>query len=128
MAEAMLLGKPVIATDYSGNTAFMNRENSLLVDYDMATIEESGAIYKAGNRWAEPSLDHAARLMRQVFEEREEAKARGARGKADAERLLAPAAAGERMRTRLMQLIGGQRSVVTSSDPDVATTERCPPG
>ena len=104
MAEAMLLGKPVIATNYSGNTAFMNAENSLLVDYEMAKLEESGAIYKAGNRWAEPSVEHAARLMRQVFEDREKARALGARAKADAERLLAPKAAGERMKQRLIEL------------------------
>ncbi|MDQ6861633.1 MAG: glycosyltransferase [Verrucomicrobiota bacterium] len=104
MAEAMLLGKPVIATNYSGNTAFMDRENSLLVDYEMTTIEESGAIYKAGNRWAEPSVGHAAKLMRQVYEGREAAKALGARAKADAEQLLSPQAAGERMKARLMEL------------------------
>ena len=32
MAEAMLLGKPVIATAYSSNLDFMTRDNSLLVD------------------------------------------------------------------------------------------------
>jgi glycosyltransferase involved in cell wall biosynthesis len=30
MAEAMALGKPVIATGYSGNLAFMTAENSYL--------------------------------------------------------------------------------------------------
>jgi glycosyltransferase involved in cell wall biosynthesis len=34
MAEAMLMGKPVIATGYSGNLDLMNRDNSLLVDYE----------------------------------------------------------------------------------------------
>ena len=33
MAEAMLLGKPVIATGYSGNLDFMDRGNSLLIGY-----------------------------------------------------------------------------------------------
>ena len=35
MAEAMAVGKPVIATAYSGNVDFMNRDNSLLVDYEL---------------------------------------------------------------------------------------------
>ena len=35
MAEAMAIGKPVIATRYSGNVDFMNDENSLLVDYEI---------------------------------------------------------------------------------------------
>ena len=33
MAEAMALGKPVVATGYSGNLHFMTPENSYLVDY-----------------------------------------------------------------------------------------------
>ena len=35
MAEAMAVGKPVIATRYSGNVDFMNDENSYLVDYEI---------------------------------------------------------------------------------------------
>ena len=34
MAEAMLLGKPVIATGYSGNLEFMDRGNSLLIGHE----------------------------------------------------------------------------------------------
>ena len=35
MAEAMLLGKPVVATRYSGNLDFMDDDNSLLVDCEI---------------------------------------------------------------------------------------------
>jgi hypothetical protein len=108
MAESMLLGKPVIATDYSGNTAFMNRENSRLVDYELVEIEESGAIYKAGNRWAEASIQDAAKHMRWVYEHRDEAKALGVRAKIDAEKLLSPQAAGERMKARLLELFASR--------------------
>ena len=38
MAEAMGLGKPVIATGYSGNLDFMTAENSYLVDYTMGAV------------------------------------------------------------------------------------------
>src|SRR3712207_9103249 len=51
-------------------SAFMNRENSLLVDYELVTIEQTRALYRAGYRWAEPSVEHAAKLMRQGFEDR----------------------------------------------------------
>ena len=64
----MLIGKPVIGTNYSGNLAFMNRENSLLVDFELVEIPESGSIYKKGFHWAQPSEAHAAELMRSVFE------------------------------------------------------------
>ena len=41
MAEAMLLGKPVIATRYSGNLDFMDDQNSLLVDYKLVRTGRS---------------------------------------------------------------------------------------
>jgi hypothetical protein len=57
------MGKPVIATGYSGNLDFMNRNNSLLVE-----IREDGPIYTRGNFWAEPSVKQAAAYMREVFD------------------------------------------------------------
>jgi glycosyltransferase involved in cell wall biosynthesis len=104
LAEAMLLRKPVIATNYSGNTAFMNRENSLLVDYELVPVTGSGPIYRRGRHWAEPSVEHAAEYMRLVFEKGEEAEALALRGKSEALEQLSPVAAGNRMRARLEEL------------------------
>ena len=39
IAEAMMLGKPSIATAYSGNLDFMDEDNSLLVGYDLVEVE-----------------------------------------------------------------------------------------
>src|SRR5208282_1378198 len=64
MAEAMSLGKPVIATGYSGNTDFMNHTNSLLVKFDLVRLEKTFGPYEKGNLWANPDVDHAAQLMR----------------------------------------------------------------
>ena len=41
IAEAMYFGKPVIATNYSGNTDYMNDSNSYLVDYILTPLQES---------------------------------------------------------------------------------------
>ena len=60
MAEAMLMGKPVIATGYSGNLDFMTAENSYLVDYTLSRIGPGSDPYPADSQWAEPDLDHAA--------------------------------------------------------------------
>ena len=38
LAEAMFLGKPVVATNYSGNTDFMTGENSYPVDHRLTSI------------------------------------------------------------------------------------------
>src|SRR5213076_1122404 len=72
MAEAMYVGKPVIATGYSGNLDFMTPHNSYLVDYEVVAVGEGAAPYPAHAEWAEPSVEHAACLMRHVFEHREE--------------------------------------------------------
>jgi glycosyltransferase involved in cell wall biosynthesis len=65
-AEAMFLGKPVIATNWSGNTEFMRQDNSLPVNYTLVKIEKDVGVYLAGQTWAEPDVDHAASLMAQV--------------------------------------------------------------
>jgi glycosyltransferase involved in cell wall biosynthesis len=105
LAEAMLLGKPVIATGYSGNLAFMNRENSMLVDYEIVEITEDRPVYTKGNRWAEPSVAHAAQLMREVFENRAAAVEKARRVQREIAELLSLEAAGRRMRDRLEQIM-----------------------
>src|SRR5262249_8911953 len=97
MAEAMLLAKPVIATRFSGNVDFMNDLNSLLVDCRVIPVGRFIQPYEADMRWAEPSEEHAARLMRRLFEDRAFGATLGARAKADLERALSIEAAGRRM-------------------------------
>ena len=88
MAQAMYFGKPVIATNYSGNLEFMNRENSLLVDYTMTELEQVAGSYEYGTRWADPNVEQASNYMRWVFEHRSEARTLGARAAADIRRTL----------------------------------------
>lgn len=91
MAQSMALGKPVIATGYSGNLEFMTKENSLLVDYRMTDIEEPHGPYEPGGRWAEPDLDQAAAHMRWVQTHRDEAAAIGERARRHVRTVLDPA-------------------------------------
>ena len=80
IAEAMALDKPVIATGYSGNMDFMNKDNSFLVDYSLVEVDGDYRIYKKGNFWAEPDIDEAADHMRRVFGKRSEAEDIGIMG------------------------------------------------
>ena len=66
LAEAMELGKSVIATNWSGNVDFMNSKNSYLVDYDLVTLKNDYGPYKKSNYWAEPSVAHALELIKFV--------------------------------------------------------------
>jgi glycosyltransferase involved in cell wall biosynthesis len=104
MAEAMYLGKPVIATGYSGNLDFMTPHNSYLVDYELVPVGEGAAPYPAYAEWADPSIEHAAFLMRHVFEHREEARAKGQRAAADIRHSHSARRAGQVMRDRLARV------------------------
>jgi glycosyltransferase involved in cell wall biosynthesis len=61
MAEAMALGKPVVATGYSGNLEFMDETNSYLVGFDLVPIPSGCDPYPSNARWAEPPKRAAAR-------------------------------------------------------------------
>ncbi|MDQ0084909.1 glycosyltransferase involved in cell wall biosynthesis [Variovorax boronicumulans] len=104
MAEAMLMGKPVIATAFSGNMDFMNDENSLLVPYERVKVGRPIPPYDADLEWAEPSVEHAARLMRRLYEDQQWAREIGARGKQSAEINLSLDAAGRRIAGRLDEI------------------------
>ena len=110
MAEAMLMGKPVIATAFSGNMDFMNDENSLLVSYERVKVGKPIPPYDAELEWAEPSVEHAAQLMRRIYDNPEYAREIGARGKLSAEVNLSLESAGRRMANRLAEIRTLQRS------------------
>jgi glycosyltransferase involved in cell wall biosynthesis len=81
MAEAMALGKPVIATAYSGNLDFMTEDNSFLVPWEFGEVPVGCYPYPAGWRWADPDLDAAADILREVASDPAASMAVGARGR-----------------------------------------------
>lgn len=105
MAEAMKMRKPVIATNYSGNTDFMNKSNSCLVDYSLVPVRKGEYIYAEGQVWAEPDIEHAAYYMRKVLEDREYASSLGAAAKKHIDENYNFSVIGERYKKRL-KLIG----------------------
>ncbi len=100
-AEAMWLGKPVIATRYGGTLEFMTPDNSYLVDYAPAPVGEDAHPYPPDAIWAEPDLDQAAELMRHVFDHQDEARARGRRAYTEIRNTNSTVAAGAAMKNRL---------------------------
>lgn len=70
MAEAMIVGTPVIATNWSANTEFMNDDVACMVDYKLIELEKDIGPYKAGSCWADPDTDEASGYMRKLYEDR----------------------------------------------------------
>lgn len=67
LAEAMFLGKPVIATAYSGNMDFMDNSNSMLVDYTLIELRNGDYPHWQEQHWADADSDQAAYYMAQLL-------------------------------------------------------------
>lgn len=82
--EAMAMGNPSIGTGFGGNTEFMNKDNSFILDYSLTPV--SGMPWKLYNgkaMWAEPDINQLKTHMRYVYENFPEAKKKAAQGKLD---------------------------------------------
>jgi glycosyltransferase involved in cell wall biosynthesis len=101
IAEAMALGKPAIATAYSGNLEFMTPENSYLCPSSQSEVGPEREPYPADSHWSEPDVAAAAELLRWVYEHGEEANTRGARAAADIRSLHSPIITGQIISDRL---------------------------
>jgi len=101
MAEAMFLGKPVIATGYSGNMDFMNENNSYLVKYKLVGIEKDVGPYKKGLVWAEPDISHATELMRFVYENKKISQKKGKIAAEDIRKNFSYKTVGDRIKSRI---------------------------
>jgi glycosyltransferase involved in cell wall biosynthesis len=71
LMEAMALGKPVIATGWSGNMSYMNYKNSCPVRYHLIPVKGNHPSYQASllgqtALWAEPLLEDAVAWMRML--------------------------------------------------------------
>lgn len=68
MAEAMLFGKPVIATDWSGNTEFCKKGSSFPIPCKLVPVR-TGEFFTSMVEWAEPDIDEAARALLRCYED-----------------------------------------------------------
>lgn len=91
LAECMEMGKPVIATRWSGNMEFMDETNACLIDYTLVPVQQGEYLDAAGARWAEVDIGAAAAAMVALADAPEVAQQIGLNGQRDVRRLLAPA-------------------------------------
>lgn len=76
IAEAMLLGKPVIATDYSGSQEFLNESTGYPVDCNLIPVAEGDYPFATDQEWADPDIAHAAWHMRRLVGNPDHAEAK----------------------------------------------------
>ncbi|MBU2810444.1 glycosyltransferase family 4 protein [Acidithiobacillus thiooxidans] len=67
MAEAMAIGKPVMATAYGGNCDYMNEGNAALVRYNLIKSSVDYPPYPANTSWAEIDVESAIEKMRRLY-------------------------------------------------------------
>ena len=88
-AEAMLLGKPVIATAWSGNMDFMDADSAALVSYRLVPAHDPRGTYQLANAvWAEPEMADAVTHLRHLAGDAAARQSLGARGRVAARERL----------------------------------------
>jgi glycosyltransferase involved in cell wall biosynthesis len=103
-AQAMQLGKPVIATGWSGNLDFMTERNSALVSYTLVPARDPQGTYDLPDqKWAEPNVEHAAAWIRRLGESAELRKRLGSLAAADIAAHFAPEVFVRRVRSLLQR-------------------------
>ncbi|MBI2839372.1 MAG: hypothetical protein HYX75_13735 [Acidobacteria bacterium] len=77
--DAAAAGKPVIMTGFGGQLDFLPPDLAYLVNYRLVSVRDDHDLqnFRADQRWADADPTHASKLLRYVFEHREEARARG---------------------------------------------------
>lgn len=69
IAEAMLLEKVVVVTNFSGNMDFCLDDTAYLVDGPLIPLKDKDYILGDGQYWCDPDLEKAADRMREVLED-----------------------------------------------------------
>ncbi|MFL2922510.1 MAG: glycosyltransferase [Limisphaerales bacterium] len=119
--EAMSMGLPVIATNWSGNTEFMTDDTSILIDYELIDargLEPELWHYRA-HRWAEPSEIELRHSMRKLYSDPEKGKAIGARARSHIVANYSREAVAKKVLARLAQI---EQKI---TNPSLPTLRKC---
>jgi len=105
MAEAMSFGRIVVGTNFSGNTDFLTEQTGFPVPYTLRSVEPHEYIWNTEPQvWAEPDLEAAARILRQVFEAPDLAMKRAKAGQMLVRQKYGVGEVGRAMKERLVVL------------------------
>ena len=105
-AEAMLLGKPAIITNWSGSVDYMTADNSIAIDYELVKLGRDYGPYKAHQSWAEPDLDQASYWMKKLISDPSLGPRLGHHAQQTIKDQFSPHTVGQLIRARLDQIRG----------------------
>ena len=123
-AEALAAGKPVVATNFSATTDFINADTGYPVAFRLVPVRPGEYVDWEGQVWAEPDIGDAARALREIADDYEAAKMKGARGRQLMIDRFSPEAVGRQMRGMLLErglIDGGAEDVVPAAGFEPAT-------
>lgn len=107
LAEALALGRPIIATDYSGSTDFLSEATGYPVPHRLVRLRDGAYPHGDGQTWADPDLAAAAAILRHMRHDRADRAARTIAGRRLIEERFGAEAVGrvaaERLRAVLAQ-------------------------
>jgi glycosyltransferase involved in cell wall biosynthesis len=106
LAESMAMGKPVIATDYSGSIDYLDESTGFPVRWRTMMLARALRDYDAGTPWAQPDEDHAVERLRSVFSNPDEARCRGEAARRRIAERYDPGVIGRQVASRLVELRG----------------------
>jgi glycosyltransferase involved in cell wall biosynthesis len=100
-AEALAAGKAVVSTDYSATTDFITTETGYPVEYDLIAVKEGEYPHWENQVWADPRLESAVGALRDIYNDRDEAREKGRRGRELMAQLYSPSAVGAQIKILL---------------------------
>lgn len=107
MAEAMFLGTPTVATNWSANAEFMSEDACCMVPVKIIEIEKETPPYHKGNHWADPDVHVAAEYIRRLHEDKDFYEYKKCAGAKHIRERMAPDRAAGILKERFNALIAG---------------------
>ena len=104
IAEAMGLGTPVVATNWSANTEFMPEEAACPVGYGLVPVNGAYQFDDGEMRWAEPDVRQAAEYLKRLREDPDLCRTKAEAGRRYIREYLSPEQCAERIRSRMEEL------------------------
>lgn len=109
--EAMAMGRPAIATRWSGLAEFLTDENGYPLRVEAVVHPpEADMRTSATGVWAQPSGEHLRQLMRSVCDHPDEARARGRRAAADVRRYFSRERIADVYQARILEAFAKRRT------------------